>query len=714
MEFVRGPTLRQVLADGTVTVKQAVDFAIQIADALAAAHAGGVVHRDLKPENIMLTPEGLIKVLDFGLAKRGTLTNPDPTREGVAGETLTHAGAILGTVGYMSPEQAAGGSAEHTADQFSFGAILYEMLAGRRAFERATDVETLYAIIREHPAPIRGFSPEVPASLQEVVDRCLAKESITRYSNMQELAARLRDIRDHWDRAETLTTPIPDVAPSDERRLTRRHAIWLGGAVSLTAIAGLGFWRLWPFNSGIRSLAVLPFENALNDADAEFLCYALTNSLIRKMSAFSALTVKRGSVSESQGRVIDLRAAGRQLQVDAIVRGSVSRRSGKLYVEAELVDVASGAVVWAERYDRDEADMALIQDEIASAIIDNGIRLKLTVDDRRQLARHSTNDPEAYKLYMRATYLHTKENEDDYLTARQLLQQAVTRDETFAVAYDQLAFNYATAVVDGYESPSSNWPLVTKYARKALDLDPAIIEAHSGLAAEAFFYKWDWELAEEEFQIALQSPDNPNAGYAIALWAVGRPHDAVRIVRRDLSRNPSSLDLRLREADLLHHLGQTESAEDLYTDIIRDEPADSRGYYGLAEVRRTQQRYDEAIDQLRRSLEMPSGSLPLDTSSASLLRTAKGAEGYRQVERILAQLELDNLESRAAQAAYVSPLDFARVYARLGNKDQALHYLNEAFAERSPGLLFLKVDQAWDSIRSDPGFEKAVRRVGLP
>jgi serine/threonine-protein kinase len=714
MEFVRGRTLRRLLAEDTISLKQALDFAAQIADALAAAHAGGVVHRDLKPENIMVTPEGLIKVLDFGLAKRQILSNSSSHGgpRTVAQERVTNSGAILGTVGYMSPEQAAGRTAEPPADQFSFGAILYEMLAGRRAFERETDVETLSAIIREQPAAIRDFNTEVPPELQEVVERCLAKEAKDRYSTAQELAAQLRHIREAWGSETVGTVKIrADLTPSS--RLTRRRAIWLSGAISLTAVTGLGIWTLRPFESDIRSLAVFPFQNTGGDADAEFISYALTNSLIRKISALPSLTVKRGVLPDLQGKPVDARAAGKQLQVDAVVTGSVSRRSGTLSVTAELVDAATGAVLWANRYDKDETDVIFIEDEIAGAIIDDGVRLKLSVDDRRQLGRHFTDDPEAHKLYMRATYLQTKENEDDFSTARKLLEQAIARDPRFALAYVQLAFNYAAALIDGYERPNQGWPFVVKYARQALDLDPTLFEAHSRLGAEAFFFRWEWESAEKQFEIGLRSTDAVNTGYAIALWAVGRTDDALRIVRRDMSRNPLNLELRLREADLLVHLGQLKTAESLYADITRDEPADTRGYFGLAEVRRVQERFDEAIEQLRHGFETVIRNTPIEDSLTDLLASARGADGYRKVEQMMARIELDNLESRAAQPAYVSPLDLARVHARLGNKERAFEYLGEALKERSPGLAFLRVDHAWGAIRGDTRFEDVVRRVGV-
>jgi tetratricopeptide (TPR) repeat protein len=357
--------------------------------------------------------------------------------------------------------------------------------------------------------------------------------------------------------------------------------------------------------------------------------------------------------------------------------------------------------------------MALIQDEIASAIVDDGIRLKLSADDRSRLVQHVTGDPEAYKLYMRAAYLHAKENEADYLTARELLQQAVGKDKRFALAYTQLAWNYASMAVDGYEPPTQNFPLVEQYARQALNLNPDLLEAHNGLGASAFWYRWDWESAQREFEIDSRSPAAMHSAYTLALWAVGRAEDALRVIRTDLDRNPLNLELRLREADLLLYVRQTETAVNLYANITRDEPSDARAYFGLAQARLAQARFDEAITHLRRGYEIASGNLPLDTALAKPLESAKGAEGYRHLETVMAQIELDNVTNRAAQMSYVSPLDFARAHARLGNKDRAFEYLDAAFVDRSAGLVFLNVDHAWDGIRTDSRFEKAVNRVGV-
>ena len=373
---------------------------------------------------------------------------------------------ILGTVGYMSPEQAAGRAAGLASDQFSFGVILYEMLCGRRPFERDTAVETLSAIIREQPPAIQTVNAGVTFPIQQIVERCLAKKPEDRYAETRQLAIELREIRDRWDResesgaSQVLTAALPasrtvSDAATPAIGVTRRRVLWIAGGALTTVGVGLGVWRLWPNDTGIRNLAVLPFTNAVHDEDVEYLCDGITESLIQRISRLPSLTVKAPStVFNFKGKTIDSRAAGRQLGVDAIVTGTVTLRSGRLRITAELVDVATGVLLWGDTYNRAAAEVVSVQDEITSAIMDEGIRLRLTGDQRRQLARHPTDDPEAYEWYLRARHAMLKGTEEDLLQARELLERATARDPQFALAHTNLAVTHVMAALEGFERPA--------------------------------------------------------------------------------------------------------------------------------------------------------------------------------------------------------------------------------------------------------------------
>jgi serine/threonine protein kinase/TolB-like protein len=711
MELVRGRTLREMLGDGAIPLRKALDMAFQICDALAAAHTTGIVHRDLKPENLMVTAEDRVKVLDFGLAKRhiGLVPNP-PSKDDNATRNNTAAGTILGTVGYMSPEQAMGKAAGHTSDQFSFGVILYEMLSGRRAFARETVVETLSAIIREQPPSIQTLNPDVPEPLRQIVERCLAKEPAQRYLETRELAAEIRDLRDRM-----LSEGSDSRSFTQFKRLNRRRAIWVGGTAALGAIAGLAGWELWPRDTGIRSLAVLPFETTTQDEDAEFLSVLIAESLIRQIASLRSLRVlPRNAGLSFKGKNVDPIAAGRLLEVDAVVTGTIARRSGRLHITAELTSVRRRAVLWGDTYDEDEADLLVLQDKIAGKIVNTGIRIQLSGEERTQFARHSTNNGEAYELYARALYHQDKEQEEDYLTARGLLEQAVQKDPNFALAYVALARNHTIMAVDGYARPTDMWPQVYRYTRRALELDPTLLEANSGLAAEAFWYRWDWQGAEKKYETASRSPlTGELMGWVFLRWAIGRYDDALEVIRKARMSDPLGTVWRLREASLLTQSGKLDQGGKLYEEIIHDEPKDARAYFGLAETSRAQNRFDEAIALIRRGSELDAQDGLLPDPLEETLSAARGIDGYRKVEKALAEIELENLKSRVAEA-YVSPVDFARVHARLGNKEEAIRYLDAAVKEPSPGVVFLKVDHVWDTIRDDSRFQDCVRRIGLP
>ena len=690
MELIEGQPLSDVLTMA-LPVDLVVRYGIQLADALAHAHSRGVVHRDLKAANVMLTRDGRIKVLDFGLATRLTESALSITQSHNA---LTQPGMVVGTLPYMAPEQLKGSPAQTATDVWALGVVLYEMAAGARPFAGHTGFELSAAILSQPPPPLQG----VPMPLRSTVERCLEKEPAQRYQSGGEVRAALEAIHTHG-----VSLPL----------LTRRQVIWMGGAAAVTLAAGLAAWRFWPFGAPRRSLAVLPFQNALADDNINYLCAGITESLIQLVSALPALkVVPLSTVLNLEGKAVDPRATGRELRVDAIVAGTLARQGGRLLVTAELLEVASGLSLWRNKYDFDGKELLRVQGEIARSIMDDGLRLKLTSEEQ-QLVRNPTNDGEAYDLYLQARHLQRRATEEDYLAARELLRRAIVRDAQFALAHVAIGGIYAMMAADGLERPNDAWPLANRYARQALAVDPNLPEAHVITHAQAFFFDWDWEGAERERRALLRSHQGEiDAQFLRALalerWALGRPDEAVLLARRARELDPLSPNLAMLEADYLGHAGQLDAAGALYQKSIQDDPADPNPYFGLSEVLSLQKRFDDAIVERRKAHEA-AGDLEL----RDFLSAARGERGYRDLHRKWVQVQLEGLTARAA-ANYVSPLDFARAYAQLGDRDRAFRFIDASFIDRSPGLVFLKVDRAWDGIRDDERFAAAVLRVGLP
>jgi len=714
MELVEGQTLSEHLTAGALPSNQVVRYGIQLADALAHAHDRGVVHRDLKSANVIITPDGRVKVLDFGLAKRVTVSDLTMAATEIEA-TLTQPGGVVGTLAYMAPEQLRGHVAEAPSDVWALGVVLYEMAHGTRPFQGQTGFELSAAILNQAPLPCASA---VPPALRAIVARCLEKEPGQRYKTGSEVRAALEVIQTGAGVPRAMPEARPAV-PVERPRvapvagLTRRRAMWVGGAAAVATASGLAAWRLWPAGVAARSLAVLPFENRMKDEDLEYLCDGVAESLIHQISRLRSLRVSNlSAVLNFKGQAVDVRAAGRRLGVETILAGSIERKGTRLLISARLIDVATGRELWTNAYDRDAADLLDVQEEIAGAIM-NGLRLRLSEEQQRQLVRRPTVDGDAYDLVLQAGYLQRRATEEDYLYAKELLERAVARDPQYAQASAGLSGTYAVLVTDGFVRPTEAWPQVSRYMRQALAIDPDLPEGHAFTHAVAFLFDWDWAGAERARRLLLQTPiGDLNPGWlralAIERWALGRPDEALQLARRTRELDPLSPYLAVLEADYLLRAGQFEAAIALYEDSIRRDPTNLNAYFGLAEARSLQGRYDEAIEA-RRQAHAVAG----DDALKEALSAARGEQGYREIEQAWVRLQLEELKAREA-TSYVSPLDFARAYAQLGEKELAFKYLDASFVDRSPGLVFLKVDRAWDAVRDDPRFLVAVERVGLP
>jgi len=682
MELLEGHTLRDRLSGQPLPLGETIELARQIADALDAAHQRHIIHRDIKPANIFVTKRGQAKVLDFGLAKVVGVQDVDATRA----HDLTNSGIALGTVPYMSTEQVRGETLDARTDIFSFGAVLSEMLTGLQVFRGKTSALVFDAILHLDPDPPSASCPWVPSALDAIVDRALQKNRSHRYQAFAELLADLRHVHAPHPAAEagsasqTALHRAPSRGPARKRDSSRSRAI--------------------------PALAVLPFVNVAHDPDIEYLCDGITESIINKLSQLGALrVVPRSTVFRYKATPNDPAAIAAELKVRALVVGRVAQRGGRLVVSVELVDPKRQSQLWGEQFNRTSDDIFEVQESIATEV-SRSLELKLNSSDRHRLARRETEDPVAYQSYLKGRFYWNKRTIDGLLQAIDHFQAAIDRDPQFARAYAGLADAFNILGYYNGRRPTEVYPRAKEAAARALDIDPAMAEAHASLGYARLFFDRDWRGAEASFLEAIRlNPAYPSAHqwYGWVLMATRRWPEMIASMRRAHDLDPLSLVIN-------EHLGYALSLVGRHDDALRQlqatvdlDPGFALAHLRIGAVHLIEQRLDAAIEAMRSAVQLSSGRFGLGALGFTLALAGQRGE---------AEAVLRDLHDRAT-AEFISPLEFAYVHAGLGDVDATFGAIARAVAERISDLVRLDFLPWPAEIRSDPRYPAVLAAIGL-
>ncbi len=707
MELLEGQTIRERLRQSAIPWRKAAEIGLAVAEALAVAHAKGIVHRDIKPENLFLTSDGRVKVLDFGLARIGRPASPSnttPTDELADAETQlvnTTPGIVVGTMGYMSPEQLRGEVVDGRSDIFSLGCVLYEMVAGQKAFSRKTAAESISAILNEDPAELAGSGKHVPPDFDRIIAHCVEKKPADRFQSARDLAFALRTI-------SSTSGVFQPVVEQPKPRMNRR--VWIAGAAAtvVVVLTAILLW-VWSHHSGaIRSIAVLPFVNVGADPNTEYLSDGISESIMNSLSQLPNISVmSRSSVFRYKRPDVDAQAAGRDLNVQAVLAGRVAKRGDQLLVSAELVDTRTNHQIWGDQYNRKLTDVMAIQEEISREISDK-LRVRLTGEDKKRLVKRHTENAEAYGLYLKGRYQWNKQTLDGMETGISFFKQAIEKDPRYGLAYAGLADAYALLADYNVLAAKEVMPSAKTAAMKALEIDDTISEAHASLGWAKLTLDWDWTGAEKEFKRSIEL--NPNYAtahqwYADYLTVTGRPDEAQAGMKRAQQLEPASLPISVALASTFYYTHQNEQAIDQCRRAIVMDPQFVAAHVFLGRAYEQKGSYAEAIAELKQALQLSEGG----SNELAALGHAYAQSG----DRAEAQKILQELNTRSTQT-YVQPIWFAVINAALGNKEEAFPWLRKAVGDRSVWLIYLKVDPIFDSLRTDARFADVARQVGLP
>jgi len=741
-EFIDGETLREHMAGTHMKLDESLDIATQVASALAAAHEAGIVHRDIKPENVMLRSDGFVKVLDFGLAKllprHASAAEPEALKKAMV---KTNPGMVMGTTQYMSPEQARGQDVDARTDIWSLGVVLYEMVTGRAPFAGETPSHAVVSILETQPLPLTHEN-EMPRGLEPIVDKALRKNREERYRTVTDLLLDLKSLKQeleveaHLERARSETVGLkrsagrlsdaktaprqsgtPKIRPSSAEPVfeeIKRHK--RGAAIAVAAIilvlATLAYSFYLKKNAGyfattsdaIDSLAVLPFFNESGDPNTEYLANGIGDSVINSLSRLPKLKViSLNAVMRYRGKQIDAQAVGRDLNVGSVLIGRMTQRGDDLIISTELVDVRDNSVLWGEQFNRKRSDILSVQEEIARKISE-GLRLKLSGEEMKQLAKQSTENTEAYLLYSLGRYQSNKNTKEGFEKSIEYYEQAIKTDPKYALAYVGLSEAYHQLEFRGFWLPSEAVRKQEMAALKAVAFDDTLSEAHVALA-KAKVVRSDWAGGEKEFRRALELDPNSvdsNQGYALYLTFSARLDEALVYAKR-VEELDQSKSVGPFVAYIYFFKRQYDTAIESYLKAVEKSPNNAQFHFYLGEAYVAKGMYKEGIGELQKAVALDNA--PERWDRYPMLAYAYGVSGqHEEALKILAE------QKRLAKQRYIATYNFAIIYTGLGDKDRAFECLNKAYDEGMP-LVQVPSRPMFDSLRSDPRYLELLRKM---
>jgi eukaryotic-like serine/threonine-protein kinase len=731
-EFVEGATLRSSIESGGMRLYEALEIVIQVASALRAAHEAGIVHRDIKPENIMLRPDGYVKVVDFGLAKlseRSALTD-----DGVSFSAIdTNPGVVMGTVSYMSPEQARGLAVDARGDIYSLGVVLYEMLAGRPPFQCATISDLIVAILEKEPPALSSFTTEASEDLESAISKALRKNQDDRYQTSKEMLDDLRKLkqdveiqaridsgsaeeflsggRTRASGAQASGTAGGAVTGSNVAHITDNLKLHKRGLiVALTVllviaatIAGVLLLAVPP--KTIDSIAVMPFANVGGDPSTEYLPDGITESLINSLSRLPGLRVMaRGTVFTYKDREVDPRRIADDLKVRALVMGTYLQRGQMLTITAELIDASDGSQLWGKQYNTAPSRILGVQESISQDITER-LRSGLSSEETKRFAKNNTNNNEAYELYLRGRYQSERFTLEGFNTGVAYFNQAIEKDPNYALAYAGLAYAYYS-VSSYYLTPNEAWMKSREAAKKAVELDDTVPEAHVSLGIVLSQFERDWAGAEKEFKRAIELNPNYAAAhlqYGWLLTVVGRFDESDEEFKRAQQLDPFSTWMNGLTQLKFWLERRPERAIELGRKAIEREPNLWLFHMHLAMTYEQQGRLSEAMAALEKARSLDDSTSI--TAMIARIHALSGREGD-------ARKMLDELKEQSKQR-WVSPYTISIIYLGLGEIDEAFAWLEKGYESRDEWMLGLKNDSRLDSLRSDPRFQNLMQRMGF-